>query len=470
MCLVVSLPLFLSVAPASAHAACTRFASTSGSDSGSGSVKRPYRTAQKLVDSLSAGQAGCLRAGTYMGNVTISRSGAEGAPITVTSYPGEQATISGKLWISDSANFVTVASLNLDGRNSLNLPSPAVDGDDARFVNDDVTNYNTAICFDLGAAIYGRAYRTVIQGNRIHNCGALPPTNFEHGIYAEQATSATIVDNLIYDNADRGIQVYPDAQASYIARNVIDGNGEGVLIAGGSEDYGPQASNNNVIEQNVITNSQVRNNVESYWGSSLVGQRNVVRDNCIWGGARDAVNHGLASQNGFTAYDNTFADPLYVNRDAKDFRLSESSPCLSFKPVPTPGSGDGATEGGGSQASTGTIVLSSKTHALRPGKRVVLTGRVIGAPHPERVSLQYRWRKRWRSVAKVRIAGDGRFSAGLLLRHATTAGKGSRQPGLRLAGARLSSATRALTLSASTPGFRRSNTARVRIRRHSRPH
>src|SRR5438067_1734248 len=93
-CLVVSLPLLLGVAPASAQAACTRFASTSGSDSSSGSVKRPYRTAQKLVDSLSGGQAGCLRAGTYVGNVTFTRSGAADAPITVTSYPGEQATIS----------------------------------------------------------------------------------------------------------------------------------------------------------------------------------------------------------------------------------------------------------------------------------------------------------------------------------------------------------------------------------------
>jgi hypothetical protein len=465
MCLAVSVSLFFSVAPAPAHAACTKFASTSGSDSGSGTVKRPYRTAQKLVDSLLAGQVGCLRAGTYLGNVTISHSGAGGAPITVTSYPGEQATVSGKLWITDGANFVTVASLNLDGRNSLGLPSPAVDGDDVRFVNDDVTNYNTAICFDLGAAIYGRAYRTVIEDNRIHNCGSLPPTNLEHGIYTEHATRATIVDNVIYDNADRGVQLYPDAQASYVARNVIDGNGEGVLIAGGSEDYGPQASNDNVIEQNIITNSNQRSNVESYWGSSLVGQRNVVRDNCIWGGARDAVNHGLASQNGFTAYDNTFADPLYVNREAKDFRLSASSPCLSLTQVPVPGSGDGTTGGGGAQASAGTIVLASQTRALRPGKRVVLTGRVIGAPRPARVSLQYRCRKKWVSVANVGIASDGRFSARLLLRDASTARKRSRQRGLRLAGARLSSATRALTLSASAPGFRRSNTARVRIRR-----
>ena len=70
---------------------------------------------------------------------------------------------------------------------------------------------------------------------------------------------------------------------------MIDGNGEGVLIAGGAEEYGPQASSDNVIEHNVITNSTQRHNVESHWGSPLVGERNVVRQNCIFGGARDGA-------------------------------------------------------------------------------------------------------------------------------------------------------------------------------------
>src|SRR5579883_2011471 len=41
---------------------CDRFASPAGSDGdGAGSIASPYRTAQKLADSLAPGQVGCLR-------------------------------------------------------------------------------------------------------------------------------------------------------------------------------------------------------------------------------------------------------------------------------------------------------------------------------------------------------------------------------------------------------------------------
>jgi parallel beta-helix repeat protein len=118
----------------------------------------------------------------------------------------------------------------------------------------------------------------VIHGNRIHGCGALPPTNHQHGIYAEATTGASITDNRIYDNADRGIQLYPDAQRATIARNVITGNGEGILFGGGADG----ASSGNVVEHNVIAASRVRWNVESSYGAGLpVGTGNVVRDNCL---------------------------------------------------------------------------------------------------------------------------------------------------------------------------------------------
>jgi hypothetical protein len=452
LALVTTLALALALGSAPALAAgCTKVASTSGSDSAAGTDAQPYRSAQKLVDSLGAGQTGCLRAGTYSGNVKVTQSGAPGAPLTITSYPGERATVVGKLWITDSADFVTVASLNLDGRNAGNLPSPGVNGDDVTFTDDDVTNHNTTICFNLGATTYGRAYRTVIEHSRIHNCGELPATNLDHGIYAEHTTGARIVDNLIYDNADRGVQLYPDAQGSYVARNVIDGNGEGVLIAGGAEDFGPQASNDNVIEQNLITNSNQRNNVESHWGSPLIGQRNVVRNNCVFGGALDGVGHGLSPANGgFNATNNLLRDPAYVNRGAKDFRLAAGSPCtdLAHLVVPSaPAAGAGAT-----------IILSSGTGAVRPGTTVPLTGRITGAHPPKHVTLKVRRGKRWKRLARVKVRRNGHFRT-----RARLHGKRRSKRGLRLASARVSRTTRVLKLRAVARGVGRSNTVRVRV-------
>ena len=106
---------------------------------------------QQLVDSLLPGQTGCLRAGGYSQSVTITRGGVSGQPVTLRSYPGEKAILTGRLVVKKGADFVVVEDLWLDGRNSGNLPSPTVNGNDAVFRNNDVTNQHTAICFVLGA-------------------------------------------------------------------------------------------------------------------------------------------------------------------------------------------------------------------------------------------------------------------------------------------------------------------------------
>jgi hypothetical protein len=455
----VSLALLAGAAPASALAAgCGKFASPTGSDRASGTQSQPLRSVQKLFDSLGPGQTGCLRAGTYSENVTVTKPGAAGAPITVTSYPGERARLLGKLWITDGANFITVASIDLDGRNANNLASPAVDGDDVTFVDNDVTNQNTTICFTLGPTTYGRANRTTIERNRIHNCGALPQTNLDHGIYIEHATGARIVDNVIYDNADRGVQLYPDAQSTYVARNVIDGNGEGVLIAGGAEDFGPQASNDNVVEQNVITNSNQRNNVEAHWGSPIVGQRNVVRQNCIFGGVRDSDHHGLAADNGFSSSNNLMADPLYVNRAGKDFSLRADSPCRNLASYRAPSSQPSA------QPSGPGIVLDTPRSPLRKRRTIPITGRVTGSHPPRHVVLRTRRGKNWKRVGKARVRHNGRFKLHVHLRSRHGSKHSRRRSRITLHTVRISRHTRAVRMRATATHVQRSNTVRVRVR------
>ncbi len=363
ICLVTMLAAAtFAAAPAGAEGACDKFASTTGSDSASGDQTQPLRTAQKLVNSLANGQTGCLRAGSYSGSVTISNGGVSGAPITLTSYPGEQATIKGRLWVKDSANFVNVSSLKLDG-SGYSLPSPVINGDDFTLSDSEVTNNSSAICISVGATTYGRAYRTTVERNRVHDCGRLPAANHDHGIYLENSTDARIVDNVFYDNADRGIQLYPDAERTYVARNIIDGNGTGIRIGGGNEEFGCKASNNNTIENNLITNN-LGWGVDSWWGcSSLIGQDNVVRDSCFYGNGK-----GRTIGDGYTVQNALAADPLYVNRAAKDFRLQSDSPCLSIlggTPTPPPPPADttapsvSVTAPAGGATVSGTVPLTA---------------------------------------------------------------------------------------------------------------
>jgi parallel beta-helix repeat protein len=452
-----------SAAPAIA-APCTRVASPNGSDSGAGTEAQPFRSVQRLVDALGGGQTGCLRHGTFSGNVKFSKGGSAGAPVTLTSYPGERATIVGKFWIADSANFVTIASLNLDGRNSSDLPSPEINGDDVVFADNDVTNQNSAICFNLGATDYGRAHRTVIERNRIHNCGRLPATNKQHGIYVEHASNVKIIDNVIVNNADRGVQLYPDAQGTYVARNVIDSNGVGFLFGGGDEGFGPQASSGNVVERNVITNSTQHYNVQAYWGSWAVGQNNVLRENCIYGGIYDRDNHGLGQQTGFVAQGNSLADPLFVDRAAGNYALRADSPCLRVgQPDPPPAPRESKP------SAQWPVKLISKPPSLRPGVRMILKGRVRGhrRHRARRVVIQVRRDGRWRRVTRKRVK-RGHFKSKPRLRVSAAASRRGKRHGaakLVLKRARLSGKTRVLRLRAVVPGVGRSNVVHITVRR-----
>jgi hypothetical protein len=256
---------------------------------------------ERLVRSLRPGQTGCLRGGDYRGSIELTTRGTATEPITLRSYPGETARLIGRLWLSRDSAYLVIRGLALDGRNSARLPSPTVNGQNILFVGNDVTNDHTGICFVLGHELYGTARHVTIRDNRIHDCGRLPPTNHDHGIYVSVARDTRIIGNRIYANADYGVHMYPDAQRTYVARNIIDSNGEGVLF-GGTMDLAPR---DNLVEHNLILNSRARDNVESHFDrGGPIGENNIVRNNCIEGGVRDDGSGGIAPQIGFEATDN----------------------------------------------------------------------------------------------------------------------------------------------------------------------
>ncbi len=336
--------------PASASAAvgpCSLYAAPNGSDSASGSATAPLKTVQRLADSLTAGQVGCLRAGTYGDSASageafkqlkVSRPG-----IALTSAPGEVARIDARVWVAKGANGVTLENLYLDGANSRNLPSPTVNAENTVFRHDEVTDDHTGICFSLGAATYGEAKGTVIEESRIHACGAEPSTNQHHGIYVAEAQNTLIRGNWIYDNVNRGIQLYPSAKGTTITGNVIYGNGEGVIFSGDES----TASSGSLVAHNVIAGSEIRRNVESYYEAGApIGTGNVVKENCTYGAPTPyyAGPHNSGVQEpevGFSAVDNVVAQPIFVDAAAGDFELTAKSGCRATL-APTP---DGKTPG-----------------------------------------------------------------------------------------------------------------------------
>lgn len=302
-------------------ALCAKVASPGGSDSNSGTLAAPFRTAERLWRALKPMQTGCLRGGTY--DLTKDMF-IDTAHIRLMSYQGERATIRGRIVLH--ADGVTLESLNLNGNcpaYACSYENPVINKIDDRLINNDITDDHKGICVMVDTHNGSTPARFLIQGNRIHNCGQLPANNHHHGIYVDTGYGGTIRDNVIYDNADRGIQLFPDAYENDIFGNTIDGNGQGIITS--------IRSTANRWYDNVITNSNVRFNVET---DRLTGVANLVTFNCLWATHPDPwyrQNGGVQPGNGppeIVIAGNTVADPGYVNRQGKDFRIPASSPCF----------------------------------------------------------------------------------------------------------------------------------------------
>ena len=68
-----------------------------GDDTGLGTERSPWKTLAHATRQLAPGMTLYLRGGTYYEKVSLTKSGTEGAPITIASYPGELAILDGGL-------------------------------------------------------------------------------------------------------------------------------------------------------------------------------------------------------------------------------------------------------------------------------------------------------------------------------------------------------------------------------------
>jgi arylsulfatase A-like enzyme len=324
---VLQIPASASHSPA--HP-CDLVASTQGSDADSGAdVDHPLRTMQALVDRLGPGETGCLR-GTgatapFTENVTISNKNAAGGVaadrITIASYPGEVAKLVGRIAIDDTANRIAIRDLVLVG--TTGASTVRLDGDDLLLADNNVTHPGNP-CVRVG--LLAQANRAQLLRNRIHDCEG-------DAITLGRSTYASLQGNLLYDSHGVAVKLSADADGNYLYRNIIDGNAQGIFLAGASGRF-PEG---NFMDSNVIANSTGKWNL-SY--SQMPGPAgNFLSQTCAYQAGNS--NGGLltAPPRGWAVWGPALptSAPVYENRAKRDFRPADpSDPCFA-------GSGDVAS-------------------------------------------------------------------------------------------------------------------------------
>jgi hypothetical protein len=272
-----------------------------------------------------------LAGGSSGSQLKFNHGGSRGAPITLESYPGQTATLTGgPVYVPHGSNYVTITHLDIN-TNGSNQVGVQIMGAYDDVTSNDITNLNTKYsCIIIGSDMgWGQATNTLVENNVVHQCGHNPGDPYEdHGVYVDNSLDATITNNIFWGMPyGWGVQLYPHAQGTQVTHNVIDNNnGQGVVFGGNTL----SASSDNTVAYNIITNSSNQYNVQGYWGGA-VGTGNAADNNCLYNGA--AGNNPAASNIetpsvGFTASHNVIANPTYTNAAAHNYTLSPNSPCL----------------------------------------------------------------------------------------------------------------------------------------------
>lgn len=297
------------LAPASAAVVCSKYAAPTGSDRAAGSSAAPYRSAAKLASSLSTGQVGCLRTGSYSGDVTLKADRS-----TLRSAPGQRATLNlAMLSVPAGADDVTVSDLNIVGDGT--QLTTRLTGHRFTFTRNDVTNRNRGRD-RIGSCILVADAAAVTSGgritlNRIHGCGTLG-SNYGHGIYTQNVNGLLIEDNVIRGVGSYAIQLYPVASNVTVRHNVVDG--------------GLRATRGGIVIDGRGHNHRVERNVLAYSATGAitarVGSGHASVSNCFWSNPSNASGR-ITETGGITS------NPGFTNRSAGDYRLRSGSACLS---------------------------------------------------------------------------------------------------------------------------------------------
>ena len=361
------------------------YVATSGSDSAAGTQAQPFRTVNRGVSALTAGDTLLIQPGTYAeALINAVPGGTSSAPVVVKAADPTNRPI-----LRPSSNTGNVLYIQNADKQYIIFDGIVFDGANVSTDCAKITWYATHItmmnseCKNAGGngiLITDFSDDHTFMNVSVHDNGRLAG----HGIYI--STKRNIIDKCeIYLNAQWGIHIYDgayappshSADANQVLNSHVHHNG-GISYSGGSASgtlrgagillssgVGNQASNNLVHDNfdagiqvgiqyqttstSILNNTVYRNGTnsrarDSGWSQGIavgVGGPSsgaVVRNNISYlNGIDTIVNSGSS-----TTLSNNLegTNPMFVNPSAEDFHLSSASPAIDAGTTITAVTGD----------------------------------------------------------------------------------------------------------------------------------
>ncbi|HEY0565188.1 MAG TPA: choice-of-anchor Q domain-containing protein [Terriglobales bacterium] len=319
------------------------YVAPSGSDSGDGSVTRPWHTLSHADANARPGDVIHVAAGTYPSSAESGarlktvNSGTAQAPIVWVSDTKWTAKITSTVTGNNAAwwsagNYVQIQGFEITGSGALGIYNT---GSHTRIIGNHIHDIPATGCPTAGGAgIHDGNYAASdddVIGNWVHDIGdPSHPCARVHGIYHANLRGH-IQNNVVYRNQGWGIHTWHAASNLTISGNTVFANGWGGIIIGATSPDFPSGSGLNdytVVTDNIVYRNGLSPNVSGY-GIDEYGDL----------GTHNQYQNNLVTQNGpadwhlfaTVAQGNISTAPAFVNyldNGLGDYTLLSTSPAV----------------------------------------------------------------------------------------------------------------------------------------------
>ena len=210
------------------------FVTVNGSQTGDGSATNPWSLATALAQPgvVHPGDTIWVHGGTYKGNFVSNLTGSVGAPIVLRQFPGERATIDGRLdingqyayyWGFEVTDSDPLRVSAIVGSRPADLPRNAV----TVFVTGPFNKLINLVVHDLGDGMFSgsSAEGLEVYGSVFYNNGWIgPDRGHGHNVYLQnQNATKSVIDNVMFNSFDAGLHIY-GSDIAYLWNFDIEGN------------------------------------------------------------------------------------------------------------------------------------------------------------------------------------------------------------------------------------------------------